>query len=77
MYLPSEQFPHQNSKTKNISLVVIRFVLYDLQYNIEEFVRTAGGQIVYWKALFLSSFLLQASDHLEGMFQILHHCNIL
>jgi hypothetical protein len=44
MHLPSEQFPHQNSKTKNISLVVIRFVLYDLQYNIEEFVRTAGGQ---------------------------------
>jgi hypothetical protein len=44
MYLPSEQFPHQNSKTKNISLVVIWFVLYDLQYNIGDFVRTINGQ---------------------------------
>jgi hypothetical protein len=34
-------------------------------------------KIVYWNALFLSSFLLQDSDHLEGMFQIPYHCNIL
>jgi hypothetical protein len=30
-YLPREQFPHQNSETKYISLVVIGLMFYNLQ----------------------------------------------